>query len=108
MRGERLRYLRQARDITQEDLAHMLNTGPKEIWRYENGKTEPSGDTLAKIANFFGVSADYLLGLSDEPLSVSSSDLSASERAVIAAWRHGDKYKAIETIVNDENAHSGA
>lgn len=108
MRGDRLRQLRLQRGLTQEDLAAALHLGGKEIWRYENNKTDPSAETLAHIADFMRVSADYLLGLSNEPLPLSTSDLNPVEREVIAAWRHGNYAAAARKLLNDEEVPNGA
>lgn len=102
MRGNRLKQLRLELGYTQESLAEMLEIGNRQIWRYENGETEPDGETVAKIARILNVSADYLLGLTDDPTpSGMTSQLSAVERAVIAALRRGEKYEAIKTIVEN-------
>lgn len=102
MRGNRLKQLRLELGYTQESLAEMLGIGNRQIWRYENGETEPDGETVAKIARILNVSADYLLGLTDDPTpSGMTSQLSAVERAVIAALRRGEKYEAIKTIVEN-------
>lgn len=80
----------------------MLNIGHSQIWRYENNKTSPSGEILAKISTVLNVSTDYLLGLTDDPMpQLRVDNLSAKERAVLSAMRHGDAMEAIKIIVND-------
>lgn len=102
MRGDRLRTARELRGYTQSELSELLNLGEKEIWRYENGKSKPIGETVAKIAEMLKVSTDYLLGMSDYMNSdVDPSELSLSERHAIDAWRRGDKFEAIKAIVNE-------
>jgi transcriptional regulator with XRE-family HTH domain len=66
MRGDRLRQIRKIRGITQEELSERLGIGNRQIWRYENNKTVPDVNMLTKLADALDVSADYLLGLSDE------------------------------------------
>lgn len=101
MRGDRLKQLRVLRGHTQESLAELLNIGNRQIWRYENGETEPDGDTIAKIARALDVSADFLLGLTDDlDPDMNTSDLRPEERVAIAAWRLGDKLEAIKAIVD--------
>lgn len=103
MRGDRLKQLRLLHSHSQESLAELLGIGNRQIWRYENGETEPDGQIVAKIAQVFDVSTDYLLGLTDDPNpKLKESDLQPKERAVIAAWRQGDFREAIRGIVNDE------
>lgn len=64
--GERLRYLRNERGIGQNFLAKELNLSNASISYWETGKEEPTASALYRLAVYFGVSADYLLGISDE------------------------------------------
>ena len=64
--GERLRDLRRGMDLTQKKLADVLQTNNSSICDWECGRSQPDLITLAKIANYFDVTADYLLGLEDE------------------------------------------
>lgn len=63
--GERLKQLREEANLTMEQLAVSLGTKKQTISRYENNQREPEYATLIKIAQFFNVSTDYLLGLKD-------------------------------------------
>lgn len=102
MNGSRLRETRELKGLTQSELSERANLGEKEIWRYENGKSTPSADTVAQIARVLEVSTDFLLGLVDDPdPDLSSSDLRPVERAAISAWRRGDKLEAIKAIVGE-------
>ena len=67
MIGNRLKIVREHRGHTQRSLAELLGVGEKQIWRYENEQTSPSGKDVARIADFLEVSSDFLLGLSDDP-----------------------------------------
>ena len=58
----RLKKLRKERNISQLKLALDLNMNQNSISRYENGEREADYETLIKIADYFGVSLDYLLG----------------------------------------------
>lgn len=60
--GARLKELRDIRGLTQRELAAKLNVSPSTIALYELGKREPDADMLGRLAEFFGVSIDYLLG----------------------------------------------
>lgn len=62
--GEKIKYLRNALGLSQEQLSEIVEVTLKSIYRYENGKSIPDTITLAKMAAFFDVSTDYLLGLS--------------------------------------------
>lgn len=61
----RIKELRKAKNISQLKMAMDLNTNQNTISRYENGEREPSISDLIKIADYFGVSLDYLVGRSD-------------------------------------------
>lgn len=63
--GERLRYLRQEKNLGQIQLAKELNVGKSIISSWELGKCDPTLSNLIVIAKFFGVSVDYLAGLEE-------------------------------------------
>lgn len=63
----RLKELRKQRKISQLKLALDLNMNQNTISRYETGEREADYATLIKIANYFNVSVDYLLGRTDYP-----------------------------------------
>jgi transcriptional regulator with XRE-family HTH domain len=63
--GERFRQLRKEKDLTQEQLAEIFYTNKGSISKYEHDKQVPEIELLKKLADFFGVSVDYLLGRSD-------------------------------------------
>lgn len=64
--GERLRQLRQARGMTQQELAQKLNLTKASVSAYETSGKYPSVEVLRELAVLFNVSADYLLGLTDD------------------------------------------
>ena len=59
---KRLKELRKEKNCTSKDLGKHLNFGGSAISNYESGRNEPSIDTLIKIAEYFDVSIDYLVG----------------------------------------------
>ena len=61
--GSKLKDLRNANKLTQEQLASKLSLSKANISKYEANFVEPNLDTLALIANIFNVTSDYLLGL---------------------------------------------
>ena len=63
--AERLRDLRVERGLKQSALAEALGTTQRRISYWETGKVEPDLISLCKIAEFFSVSLDYLVGLKD-------------------------------------------
>lgn len=68
--GNRLKELRQQHGLTQAELANILDLGPTAISNYEANRNEPSFEKLVQLANYFDVSCDYLLGMSDKYLPV--------------------------------------
>ena len=102
MRGDRLRVLREAVNLTQEQLALEVDSSEPQIWRYENKNSPPRADVLMRLAQFFNVSTDYLLGMTDNPAVNVNHDLEPKEAAVISAWRSGHRLAAVKTIVDDE------
>ena len=62
---ERLLQLRKEKGLRQIDLAKILNTTQRRISYLEQGKVEPDLTTLVSLAQYFEVSADYLIGIKD-------------------------------------------
>ena len=60
--GERIKSLREHSELTQIELADMISISPSALAQYESGARNPSDDIKIKIADFFSVSVDYLLG----------------------------------------------
>lgn len=67
--SSQLQRLRKEHNVTQETLAAHLGVSPQAVSKWENG-SYPDGDLLPKIADFFGVSIDYLYGRAKEDASV--------------------------------------
>ena len=65
--GTRLRGLRKLRGETQQELAELLGVKPNQIGEMENGRKASTFSRLAQLCEHYNVSADYLLGLIDEP-----------------------------------------
>lgn len=57
-----LKQLRIRKGLRQKDIGIYLNLSPGTVSNYENGIHEPDLDTLCRLADFYGVSVDYLLG----------------------------------------------
>lgn len=60
--GQRLRNLRNSREISQNELSKHIGVSKSSINMYERGEREPGFETLEAIADFFNVNMDYLLG----------------------------------------------
>ena len=64
---ERLQFLKTERKLMQKDIAAALKLPLRTYQRYERGEGEPNVSTLVRMARYFQVSTDYLLGLKEEP-----------------------------------------
>lgn len=58
----RLKELRTQRNMLQKDVAEFLNCSTPVYCRYEKGEREPPFDIMKKLADFYGVTVDYLMG----------------------------------------------
>lgn len=67
MLGDRIRELRNKKDITLKELGNILKVGESTVSMYETNKRSPDYETLKKIADYFSVSTDYLLCRVDDP-----------------------------------------
>ena len=84
MFSERLKRLRMEKGITQKELADRLHISRATIAGYESLGKEPDGEKLCALADFFGVSVDYLLGVTDSR-ELTSPAPAAAQRPVEAA-----------------------
>ena len=67
----RLREIREAKGMSQIEAAKQLNVSRQSYNFYENGKRDPDTQTLQRMAEFFNVSVDYLIGNTDvKPLNI--------------------------------------
>ena len=63
----RIRDIRIDRGLTQEQVAQVLHVSQNTYSQYEIGTTRYPLDAVVTLAEFYGVSVDYLVGLTDEP-----------------------------------------
>lgn len=75
MNYNRLVSLRKEKKITQVELAKALSVSQAAVGNWELGKREPDNDTLSRIADFFHVTVDYLLGRTDDPEGANTADI---------------------------------
>lgn len=66
---QRIRDIREDRDLTQAELGKILNKSQQGYNHIETGRAELKIDDLAKLCRFYDLSADYLIGLIDEERS---------------------------------------
>ncbi len=87
--AERLRSLRDQKGLTQDGLASALGVSRSTIGGYEapSKEREPDFAIVCRLAAFFGVSTDYLLGLSDDPSPAATPKEAPQSRPVGAKAR---------------------
>lgn len=87
--SSRIRELRSYNSVTQNDLAKFLNTKRSTISNWESRGNEPTADYIIKIADYFGVSADYLLGRENDEGNIItvSPGLTDEEQRLIDYYR---------------------
>lgn len=93
----RIRELRKHKDLTMKDLGSQIGVSESTVSLYENDKRQPDQDTLLRIADYFQVSIDYLLGRTDVKHIAMQSDKAPSpsvtdeEKALLGYFRSMNK-----------------
>lgn len=64
---KRLKELREKHNLSQIEIAHLLHSSRQQVGKWENGIQMMGVDKYIKLAQFYNISVDYLLGLIDEP-----------------------------------------
>ncbi len=94
-----LKLLRHEAGISQEQLANVIGVSQQSVNKYENHSVEPDIETIIKIADFFCVTTDYLIGRTEikkAPSDFPESLLNADEKELIKTYRKsGSKEKEI-------------
>ena len=91
---ENLKLLRSATGISQKALAEAIGVSQQSINKYENHNIEPDIATLSRIADYFHVSIDYLVGRTNCPrLPVSEGEDRLEEDVLLCRYRHFPKSK---------------
>lgn len=101
--GSRIKGLREQHRLSQKELANILNVNGSTLSQYESDKRVPSDDIKLKIAQYFGVTTDYLLG--NEETNPSNEQEEASEYIkipVLGLVKAGLPSDAIEEILDWE------
>ena len=84
---QRIRDLREDRDLTQDALCRLLYMHKTTYTNYEQGKHSVPLDFAATLAEFYGVSLDYIAGLTSSPRSAEGAQLTAEEIKLIEQYR---------------------
>lgn len=78
--SQRLKQLRKKSNMLQKDVANKLGITESAYGYYEQGRREPSNETLKQLANIFGVTTDYLLGITDDPMLTEKDERDIAKR----------------------------
>ena len=81
--GNRIKQLREEKGLKQEELAKEMSVSPSAIGMYETNKREPNNELTVKLANYFNVSTDYLLGKCNNEKLEQSVALGFKDRLVL-------------------------
>lgn len=90
---DNIRLLRRKKNISMKELGKIVGVAESTISLYETEKREPDISTLIKLAKYFGVTIDYILGASDAPFGekgdyyIELAPESSDEREVLAMYR---------------------
>lgn len=103
-----LKKLRNAKGISQQQLADVIGTSQQSINKYENHNIEPDIATLIALAKFFNTSVDYLIGNTDVNRvieNVRSFDLNEDEAKLVSGYRklNENEKESIRLIINNYN-----
>lgn len=84
---KRLKELREIYKISQQRLSNELNVTQAMISKYELGTSEPDIGMIKRIAEYFRVSSDYLLEISNDKMSLPASGLSDDEKEILFGYK---------------------
>ena len=70
--NNRIRDIREDRDLTQAQIASVIGTTQQQYSKIETGRADISGEKLKRLAKFYNLSADYILGLVKDPVPLDS------------------------------------
>lgn len=85
MISQRIKELRSEKDISQRSLSNQLFVSPQAISKWERDEATPNPEAISRMAEIFGVSADYLLGRTDqrEKLPAEREELSSKQKEAL-------------------------
>ena len=90
-----LKVLRKQNNITQEELSKILHTTQQTYARYELGTSEPTIETLIKLADYYNVSLDYLV---DRQFNNDVGYLSVDDKNFVKMYLSLDDYSKVKAI----------
>ncbi|MDE5753368.1 MAG: helix-turn-helix domain-containing protein [Oscillospiraceae bacterium] len=96
-----LKLLRQKKGLTKKAVAKAIGITERAYIAYEYGERDVSTETLVKLAKYFGVTTDYLLGIETKPNPLDMLDLSDVEKAILQVYIsvNSEKRKSMEDFL---------
>lgn len=87
----RFKEIRKARKLTQQQVANLLDIPLRTYQNYERGVNDPDTDIICKLADYYGVTTDYLIGYSTIAIAGTDSFLEPDEERLLASYRSFDE-----------------
>ncbi|MFW6016106.1 MAG: helix-turn-helix domain-containing protein [bacterium] len=97
--NDRIKQLRGENDLTQEELAKNIGLSRSTVAGYETNKRKPDSDTLNKIADFFNVSVDFLLGRSDQRYTNDNNSLISPNSDIFKLLEKIQEHKELQNLI---------
>lgn len=102
MVGQRIRSLRNARGMSQKDLAALIEYSSKQVARWEAGTVSPPSDVVERISERLGVTMAYLSGATEDMQgTLGETDLRAFEKLLHAARLLGEAASFLQDAINE-------
>lgn len=95
---KRIRDLREDRDLTQKELAEILYMQTTQYRRYESGERSIALELAVQLAEYYGVSIDYLAGICEYNNKITSDNLTTEEKQLLTYFRELSKDNKIKLI----------
>lgn len=89
---EQLQKLRKSRNLTQEEISDIIGVKLSTYQKYERDVISPPYDTLIKIAKYYNVSTDYLLGLQEQPNPLAMLNIRINDDKFIETYSQLPEY----------------
>lgn len=85
--GQTLTELRKKQGVSRQEFADEFGISVHTYIKYENGSVNPPYETLLKLANFYGVTTDYLLGREEQPNPLATLNVKVDDDKFIATYQ---------------------
>lgn len=101
MIGQRIRDLRKQKKMSQSELAKIIGVTQTTITAWETGKAEPSSSAVANLADYFGVTTDYLLGRPEEKKEKDSNSVDLADMDALLTYQGKQIPDQDRELIND-------